>query len=110
MAQQIMWSPRESVYRGQATDGTVITIEEPAMSKALKEAGNSIYEADWWRETLTVTLQRWGIMGKSWMDDVTATPRVHYSLGEPTRPEPDEVQQHMSGPLSTRLLSRKKEQ
>ena len=108
-SQQMMWSVLESHYRGQATDGAVVTVEEPAMTEALKQAGKGVFEADWWRETLPVTLERWGITARRWTDESTDMPRAHFRLGTPTVPQLEEMQQ-ASGPLSARLISRKKEE
>jgi hypothetical protein len=104
MAQQMMWSQIDQVFRGQASDGTVITVEEDAMLLAHKKAGNSVYESDWWPETLTRVLEHWGIYGKRWVDDVTFVPRIHFTKGEPKQ-QAAQQQQQRSGPLSTRLLS-----
>lgn len=105
----MMWSPRESLYRGQASDGTVITVDEDAMTTALKKAGNGIFETDWWIETLTRVLEHWGIFSKRWMDDITNVPRMHFRLGEPTSVDPLEELKATTGPLGSRLLTRKKE-
>ena len=109
-SQQMMWSIRESLYRGQATDGTVVTVEEPAMMEALKQAGKGIYETDWWRETLPVVLERWGLVAKRWTDDATGMPRAHYTLGTPSVPRLEDELKHTTGPLNARLIARKKEE
>ena len=81
MPQQMMWSARENLYRGQATDGTVITVDQDAMNTALKQAGNGIFETDWWVETLTRILEHWGIFSKRWLDDITNMPRNALQVG-----------------------------
>ena len=83
MAQQLMWNQIEILYRGQATNGTVVTVEEQAMDKAQRNAGKSVYDTDWWVETLARVLEHWGIQTKQWIDNATRTPRLHFSLGEP---------------------------
>jgi hypothetical protein len=115
MAQQLMWNQIELVYRGQATNGTVITVEEEAMDKAQRNAGKSVYDTDWWVETLARVLEHWGIFTKQWIDNATRTPRLHFSLGEPQidTGQPSTSQQPTttapptgplnSGPLSSRL-------
>ncbi len=114
MPQQMMWNQMDQVYRGQASDGTVITVEEDAMVLAHKKAGNSVYESDWWPETLTRVLEHWGIYSKRWVDEVTLMPRMHFTRGEPAgqgahtaqaQTQTQEQQQLRSGPLSTRLLT-----
>lgn len=99
MAQQIMWSQVEALYRGQATDGAVVTVAEDAMMLAHRKAGMGVYEADWWVETLTQVLEHWGVYCKRWVDPATQTPRLHFSLGSP---KPD-IQS--TGPLSARIMS-----
>ena len=110
MPQQMMWNQMERVYRGQASDGTVVTVEEDAMMLAHKKAGNSVYESDWWPETLTRVLEHWGIYSRRWVDEVTFVPRMHFTKGEPAgqgahTAQAQEQQQLRSGPLSTRLLT-----
>jgi hypothetical protein len=109
-SQQLMWDVLESQYRGQASDGAVLTVEEPAMTEALKQAGKGVFEADWWRETMPVTLERWGITARRWTDEATGMPRVHYRLGTPTVPDLDDALRRTTGSLSERLISRKKEE
>ena len=108
-----MWIHAESVYRGQATDGTIVTVDEDAMQKALKNAGKTVFDTDWWLETLSATLTHWGIGCKRWLDDVTNTPRAHFNLqnpdagaGEPaTQPTSTGLLDRLrSSPLSTRQL------
>ena len=106
MPQQMMWDQIESTYRGQATDGTIVVVDEEAMSLALKKAGKSVFETDWWIETLTVTLEHWGIYAKHWKDVATQMPRAHFTLdpsqkGGTKAPRPST----QSGPLRSRLMS-----
>jgi hypothetical protein len=82
MAQRMMWIQVQSIYRGQATDGTVVTVEADAMDLALKKAGNGIYDSDWWNETLEKVLDHWGISTQRWHDAVTKTPRAHFDRGK----------------------------
>lgn len=105
----MMWSPRESLYRGQATDGTVITVDEDAMNAALKQAGKGIFETDWWIETLTRILLHWGIYSRRWIDEATKVPRIHFKLDQPKPPNPLEEQIATTGPLNARIMTRKKE-
>jgi hypothetical protein len=112
---QIMWSQTEKVYRGQATGGTVISIDEDAMDRALRKAGQSVFECDWWIETLSVVLEHWGLKGKRWMDPATQVPRLHYSLvateadapsgPPPPAPPPAQPQTPAPGPLTSRLMN-----
>lgn len=107
MAQQIMWNQFEGIFRGQASDGTVITIEDEALKMALNKAGNDVFESDWWAETLVRVLEHWGIYGKRWSDDTTHTGRLHFTLGEPkagTGQSGPLTERLLSGPLSTRML------
>lgn len=99
MAQRMMWNLVETLYRGQASDGAVITVVEDAMKLAHQKAGFGVYDADWWVETLTQVLEHWGIYCKRWVDPTAQTPRLHFTLGEP---KPD-IQS--TGPLSARILS-----
>lgn len=100
MTQRMMWIQREDAYRGQAADGTVITVAEDAMALAQKKAGNGIYEADWWAETLTRVLEHWGVYCKRWTDPASQVPRLHFTLGEPGPDKPTPT-----GPLSARIMS-----
>lgn len=100
MTQQMMWNYNDEIYRGQADDGTIITVTEDAMRAALVKAGRQIFETDWWVETLTSVLEHWGIYGKRWIDDLTGMPRLDFSLGQ-AKPMPSQS----SGPLSARLNS-----
>ena len=109
MSQQMMWSQREDLYRGQAEDGTVITVDDDAMREALKKAGNGIFESDWWVETLVRVLEHWGIYSKRWLDEATQVPRMHFRLDQPKPLDPVEEQMIAgTGPLASRLLARKK--
>ncbi len=100
MAQQMMWNYSDEIYRGQADDGTIITVAEDAMRLALAKAGRQIFETEWWMETLTNVLEHWGIYSKRWVDDLTGMPRLDFSLGQ-AKQMPDRT----SGPLSSRLNS-----
>ena len=80
MAQQLMWDYQSSVFRGQAVNGTVVTVTEDAMNMAQRKAGKSVYETDWWLETLDTVLDGWGIEIKRWHDYVTAQNRADYTL------------------------------
>ncbi len=99
MPQMMMWSQFEDLYRGQATDGAVITVADDAMRLTQKKAGNSVYEADWWLETLTRVLEHWGVYCKRWVDPASQVPRLHFSLGDP---QPD---RQPTGSLSARIMS-----
>lgn len=77
---RIMWSQTESMYRGQSLTGTVITIDEDALSIALKNAGNAVFDTDWWLETLTIVLERWGLNAKQWTDPATQVLRIHFRV------------------------------
>ncbi len=104
MAQQMMWIAIEETYRGQASDGAVITVNEDTMLLAHKKAGRDVFEADWWTGTLTRILEHWGIYGKRWMDQSTRVPRMHFNTGEP-RQIIGGLNPNASGPLSSRLNS-----
>jgi len=97
-----MWSQAESLYRGQSLTGTVITIDEDALNTALKNAGNSIFDTEWWLETLTVVLERWGLRSKEWTDPTTQVLRVHIRTAVSDQPADTSVG---TGPLTTRLLN-----
>jgi hypothetical protein len=103
MPSQMMWNVIESLYRGQATDGTVVTVDEPAMMAAQKQAGKGVYDTDWWRETLPVTLDRWGLAAKRWVDDATGMPRAHYTLSQPEGSSASDAGRRTSGSLRDRL-------
>jgi hypothetical protein len=87
MAQQLMWNQIEALYRGQSTGGTVVTVEADAMELALKKAGKSVYDSDWWVETLLNVLEHWGVYAQRWMDAATRVPRIHFST-TPSRISP----------------------
>lgn len=103
MPQQIMWDRIAEIYRGQAENRTVVTIDREAMEMAVKKAGNTVFEADWWTETLPSVLAHWGIHSKRWTDEATRVPRLHFSMLEPGE-EPG-ANTTASGPLSTRILN-----
>ena len=95
-------------------DGTVITVEEDAMETALKKAGKSIYESEWWLETLAQVLEHWGIYCKRSVDEATHVPRLRFSMIPPAPKETGTSQAQRpstyttplnSGPLSSRLNS-----
>ena len=126
MAQKLMWSQIESLYRGQGTNGAVVTVEVEAMDVAMRRAGKSVYDSDWWVETLQNVLEHWGIYIQHWTDAATRVPRMHFSV---TMPRPGEgpgasqqpsttsgpLRSMASGPLTSgslreRLLSNKQEE
>jgi hypothetical protein len=115
MAQQMMFDYMERNYRGQASDGTVVTSTEEAMEAALKRAGKTIYDSDWWIETMEQVLVSWGIYKTRWQDPATGSPRASFSIEPPEkdtnttstqRPAANTVG-FPSGPLSSRLTSGK---
>ena len=101
MAQSMMWNEFEGQYRGQATQGEVVTVAEDAMKLVHKKAGNGVFESDWWVETLTRILEHWGVYRKRWVDPATQVVRLHFTLGDPS---PGDAPQ-TSNPLATRILS-----
>ena len=105
----MMWSAWEGLYRGQASNGTVITVDEDAMNVALKQAGKGIFETDWWTETLTRILDHWGIYSKRWTDEITGVPRLHFHLSKPKPSPPQGEQIATTGPLGSRIGARKKD-
>ena len=105
MPQQMMWNTIEGKYRGQASDGTLISVDEGAMLEAHKKAGRAVYETDWWTETLVYVLASWGIFGERSYDHTTRLPTVHFKSGEPKRSRNTINLQNASGPLSARLTS-----
>jgi hypothetical protein len=115
MAQQLMWDQIEAIYRGQATNSALVTVEQDAMDVALRKAGKVIYDSDWWLETLQNVLEHWGIYGKRWVDPATQLQRVHFTLGEPRKDtDSGQLQQETppaegtrTGPLTERLISGK---
>jgi hypothetical protein len=101
---RIMWSQAEDLYRGQSLTGTVVTIDEDALKAALRNAGNVIFDTEWWVETLTVVLERWGLIAKQWTDPATQVLRVHFrtiNTGQPVASGANIG----TGPLTTRLLN-----
>ena len=102
MAQQMMWNAWQEIFRGQATDGTIVTVDKEAMEIAHKKAGTGVYESDWWPETLTNVLEHWGIYNKKWVDDDTRNSCLHFTTAAP---EKTTGQTPISGPLSARLTS-----
>jgi hypothetical protein len=114
---QLMWNPFESQYRGQASTGEVVTVDEDVMHHALKKAGSGVFEVDWWIESLQDVLQHWGYQAKRWTDPATQMPRVNYSFAA-RGAAPQGEEEHTSsgilhklttsGPLTTRLLNTNK--
>ena len=91
---RIMWSHVESQYRAQSNAGVIITIDEDAMNKAIKNAGNVVFDTEWWVETLPVVLEHWGLRTKRWLDPTTHMPHIHYRLTN------DRVPTGTTGPLT----------
>jgi hypothetical protein len=102
---RIMWSQAESLYRGQSLTGTVITVDEDALKTALRNAGNSIFDTEWWIETMTIVLERWGLKAKQWTDPATQVLRVHFRSAMANGTEPGQPTGTTTGPLTTRLLN-----
>lgn len=106
---RIMWDHVESHYRGQCNSGIVLSIDEDAMNKALKNAGNAVFDTEWWVETLTNVLEHWGLRSKRWMDYSTQMPRVHFRLTTDRTPTgnsgPLGSLPKGTGPLTTRILN-----
>jgi hypothetical protein len=110
MSQQIMWINAEEIYRGQASDGTIVTIEKDALEVALRKAGRGIWEADWWTETLPATLQHWGLTGQQSIDPLTRMPTMHFGQVKATGADPtgDQSKPDLnSGSLLSRLATGK---
>src|SRR5947208_3077508 len=122
MAQQMMFDPILSNYRGQATNGTVVTVEPAAMELANKKAGRTAYDSDWWVETVQSTLEHWGILGRRWIDGATRMPRLDFTYEKskrtgastPEKTEADAADSSQtsqptkplgSGPLTNRIMS-----
>jgi hypothetical protein len=84
MAQPMMWNQFQSNYRGQSTNGTIVTVDESVMTLALKKAGKSVFDSDWWLETLERVLNHWGVDARHWIDATTNTRRAHFSMAEET--------------------------
>jgi hypothetical protein len=91
---RIMWSHVESQYRGQSFSGVIITIDEDAMNKVIKQAGNVVFDTEWWIETLAVVFEHWGLKSSRWLDPATQMPHVHYRLIHDRKPN------DTSGPLT----------
>ena len=105
MSQKLMWNQIESLYRGQGTNGAVVTVEAEAMDLAMRRAGKTVYDTDWWVETLQNVLEHWGIFGQRWTDAATKVPRRHFSLTMPTPGDGTTQQPYTtSGPLNTGSL------
>jgi hypothetical protein len=106
---RILWNQVEAVYRAQANSGDVITVDEDAMQRAMVNAGNAVFDTEWWVEALPSVLEHWDLGSRRWMDQVTGMPRVHYRLlaevpaADPTIPFTDQIKG--TGPLSTRILN-----
>lgn len=111
MAQQLMFDRIGGMYRGQATNGSIVTVTEDAMELALKKAGKTIYDSDWWVETILRVLEGWGIYCKRWVDDATNSLRLEFSTKPPDKPTGQQASTSTnpltSGPLSSRLTSGK---
>jgi hypothetical protein len=112
---QLMWNPFEGQYRGQASTGVIVTVDEDVMNHAIKKAGTGVFEVDWWVENLQDVLRHWGFESKRWTDPVTQMPRVNYSFApkgavhsEGEQPSTTSGLLHRltnSGPLTTRILN-----
>ena len=109
-----MWNPFEAQYRGQASTGEVVTVDEDVMNHAIKKAGSGVFDVDWWIESLQDVLQHWGYQSKRWIDPATQMPRVNYSFANKGAASQTEQPQHTSGflskltssgPLTTRILN-----
>ena len=92
---RILWNQVEAIYRGQANSGDIITVDEDAMQRALVNAGNVVFDSEWWVETLPNVLEHWSLGSRRWMDQVTGMPRVHYRL------VPEEAPKGRTGPFSS---------
>jgi hypothetical protein len=109
---RILWNQIEAVYRAQANSGDVITVDEDAMQRALTNAGNTVFDTEWWVETLPNVLEHWNLGSRRWIDQVTGMPRVHYRLlaeapaADPTIPfGSNTTQAERTGSLATRILN-----
>src|SRR5690348_4135414 len=106
---KILWDHVESHYRAQSNSGVILSIDDDAMLKALKNAGNGVFDTEWWMETLPNVLEHWGLRSKRWIDPPTQMPRIHYRLTAdrvPTGPLPTPPPNPTfsgTGPLSNRL-------
>ncbi|MEP6775779.1 MAG: hypothetical protein ABJA50_09310 [Chloroflexota bacterium] len=109
---RILWNQVEAIYRAQANSGDVITVDEDAMQRALVNAGNAVFDTEWWVEAMPSVLEHWSLGSRRWMDQVTGMPRVHYRLlaevpvADGTGPFGSNAG-HIkgTGPLTTRLLN-----
>ncbi len=90
MAQQLMWLVMDARYRGQATNGSIVTVTQDALDIAQKNAGRQVYETDWWVETLPQVIQNWGIYFKQVLDRTTLNHCVDFSHApfDDAAPEP----------------------
>jgi hypothetical protein len=77
---RILWDHIEEHYRAQCNSGIILSIDDDAMVKALKNAGNVVFDTEWWLETLPNVLEHWGLRSKRWTDPATQMPRIHYRL------------------------------
>ena len=108
---RILWNQVEAVYRGQSNSGAVITVDEDAMQRALINAGNAVFDSEWWVESLASVLEHWNLGSQRWMDHVTGMLRIHYRLvtdQPPGRTEPFNAGTGPikgTGPLTTRILN-----
>jgi hypothetical protein len=105
MPQQMMWNTIEDKYKGQASDGTLITVDEDVMMEAHKRAGKAVYDTDWWTETLVYVLASWGIFGERSYDHSTRLPTARFRSGEPRLSNNTGGLKNTTGPLSARLTS-----
>jgi hypothetical protein len=99
---QMMWNHVEALYRGQSPGGTVVTVDQDAMSKALQNAGSSVYDTEWWLETLVTVVEHWGLRAKRWVDPATQVLRFHFRLAPD---QPTGGSEIGTGPLTTRILT-----
>ncbi len=77
---RILWSQIDGHYRGQSNAGVILTVDQDAMNMAIKNAGNAVFDTEWWVETLSVVLEHWGLKSKRTLDHTTQMPHVHYRL------------------------------
>lgn len=108
MQQQLMWTAMEARFRGQATNGSIVTVTQDALDMALKHAGRQVYETDWWVETLPQVIQNWGIYYRQTLDKATFNHCVDFSHEsfETAAPEPADhsfarSSSRASGPLGS---------
>lgn len=88
MAQPLMWNQFQMCYRGQSSNGTIVTVDESVMTMALKKAGKTVFDSDWWLETLERVLNHWGVETRRWVDATTNTRRAHFSMAEEHAAQP----------------------